>query len=134
MTEPRAVLLNFMREMHGWEKECARRTEQCIAGNMDFDEAMKIGAAEYTSIFERHCSPTRAIPRDFFFTEPPDYDPVREIIVSECEQPGLVEIRTQQNYGHAKTHLFRLALEGSAWKLVDKRIVLENGESLDASL
>ena len=135
MVSPNDVLLDFMKEMNSWEKQCAARMEQCIAGTLDFDEATKVGTAEYMEIFSRYCSLSRAVPRDFYYTEPPDYDPKGEVILNVKQiSPNTAEMFTQQNYSHRKRHVFMLALEKDGWRLVGRRVLLDNGEFLEAGL
>jgi hypothetical protein len=135
MLKPSAVLLHFMKEMNEWEKRCIMRTELCVTGGMKIEEATRIGTGEYMSIFQRYCSPTQALPRDYHFTEPPDYDPVGETIISECEESsGLFQIRTQQNYCHRKKHIFIMALEHGEWRIVARKVLLDSNEILDTSL
>lgn len=136
MHEPDVVLRDFMREMNSWEKRCAVRLEECIAGKLDFDEAESIGSSEYLQIiFSRYCSTSKAQPRDFHFTEPPDYDPEGEgIVTTKVLSQSLVELFTHQNYGHRKRHIFRLVLENKEWKIIERKILLDNGDSIDASI
>ena len=135
MLNPTTVLLDFMGKMNAWEKLCASRTEQCIAGAMKFDVATKVGMAEYMLIFNQYCSPSKAIPRDYYYDEPPDYDPIGEVIVNQREDSlRIIEIQTQQNYGHRKKHIFRMAFEGGGWRIVERVILLDNNDVLDASL
>src|ERR1700730_1099986 len=111
MMSPRSVLLAYMKDMNEWELACAHREHECDAGRMDYRVAATLGTSEYMAIFGKYGSCTAA-PREYHFTEPPDYDPIGETIISENEQrPGIVEIRTQQNYSHRKMHIFRMALE-----------------------
>jgi NTF2 fold immunity protein len=135
MLSPDATLLGYMKEMNSWEKRCAARMEMCIAGKLDFDEATKIGTAEYLEVFRHYCSQSKAHPRDFHYTVPPDYDSDGEMIVDTKELSShRVEICTQQNYSHKKRHIFFLALESDGWKLVERKVLLDSGSLLEASL
>jgi len=102
---------------------------------MTFDEATEVGQAEYMAIYHRYCSGPKGQPRDFFYTEPPDYDPDREVIRKVLnESPDLVEIHTQQEYGHQKRHVFRLVLENGEWRLIDRQILIDNGKMIASTL
>lgn len=134
MLLPRSVLLGYMKDMNEWEKKCAYREHQCDQGELDYNTAAERGSAEYMKIFAKYCS-REAMPRDYFFTEPPDYDPEGETIVNEFEvRPGLVEIRTQQDFSHRKKHVFRIVLENGEWKIIERKILLDTNEILDTSL
>ncbi len=124
-----------MAEMHDWEERCAQRTRQCMAGAMSFEDAEAQGVAEYMQIFGKYCSPSKALPRDFHYTEPPDYDSTAELIESERERtPDLFEIRTQQTFGHRKRHLYLLSLQADGWRLFAKKLLLDGDETLDSCL
>jgi hypothetical protein len=135
MLSAKDVLLGFMGEMNAWEKRCASRMEQCIDGTMDFDQVEKLGIAEYMKVFERYCSKSRATPRDFHYTEPPDYNSEEEVITSLREtSPGNIEIRSKRHFSHRKDHVFHLALENGHWKIVSRGLVLTSGEILESDL
>jgi hypothetical protein len=124
-----------MKEMHAWETRCLLREGQCVSGQLAFDEAEKIGMDEYRQIFKAYCSTTKAVPRDFHYTEPPDYNAEGQTIISIRDlSPTLVEIQTQQNYSHRKRHAYRLAIEEGEWKLVERFILLSTGEMLETDL
>jgi hypothetical protein len=124
-----------MKEMNSWEKRCALRSEQCIGGKMDFEEATRRGSYEYAQIFQASCSPTKGKPRDFHYTVPPDYDPESEAIVRvEQVASDLVEIHTQQNHSHLKQHIFRLVVEHGGWRLFERMVLTENGKVLQSTL
>jgi hypothetical protein len=132
---PESVLLEFMREMNEWEKRCALRTAQCDAGEADFDEAVRLGQSEYTSIFQKYCSQAKARPRDFFYMEPPDYDPEGEGIVAiKRITEELAEIRTRQNYVHQKNQLYKMIRENCEWMIYEKFIITDNDELIESSL
>jgi hypothetical protein len=134
MLTPRCVLFAFMKEMNMWERQSACREHECDAGKMDYDKAATLGTSEYMDIFTKYCS-SAAIPREYFFTEPPDYDPVGEVVLGEHElSAGLIEILTQQSYNHRKKHIFRMAFENGEWKIIERKIVLDTNEVLDTSL
>jgi hypothetical protein len=135
MTSSKNVLLAFAKEMNAWEKRCASREGECLSGEMTFERANLIAFSEYMQIYNRYCSRTRGTPRDLHWTEPPDYDPEHEEILSAKEgENGLAEIETQQHHGHRKRHLFKLALENGEWKLFQKGIVMDDGEVLNSQL
>jgi len=120
-----------MTEMNAWERRCAERTKQCISGALSFDHAKDAGISEYMDIFRRYCSVSKGSPRDFYYTEPPDYDPRAEVIVSAQQaSPDIFEIRTQQTHSHCKRHVYLLALEPPGWRLFAKQISLDDGELL----
>ena len=135
MLSPDAVLVGYMRDMNAWEKRCAKRMEECIAGDMDFDQAREIGTGEYMDIFRRYCSQSKASPRDFYYTEPPDYNAEGEMILGVNEKSfDAVEIYTQQNYSHRKRHIFILAWENEEWRLVERKVLLDGNEFLETTL
>jgi antitoxin component of RelBE/YafQ-DinJ toxin-antitoxin module len=126
-----------MAEMNAWEKRCVARDEECIAGARAFDEAAKLAMSEYMEIFRKYCSRTKAVPRDLFYDNPPDYDPDGEAILAISQlAPDLVQIRTQQNYAFGERNVYRLVSEDGKWRLLDKKIesAAEKGVFLDASL
>jgi hypothetical protein len=135
MDTPEVVLRGFMKEMNTWEKQCAVRTERCISGAMNFDEAEEVGLLEYMKIFNRYCSIIKGQPRDYYFTEPPDYDPDGEIIEGVTkESSSMIKIQTRQHYGHQKRHIFRLIQENGEWRLFDRQILMDDGEVLESTL
>lgn len=134
MTSARSVLIGFMKEMREWELKCAKREHDCDEGKMDYHTAVTLAHSDYIEIFSTYCS-RNAAPREYYFTEPPDYDSEREVIVEEIEiRPGTIHIRTQQSYSHNKSHLFTIVLEDGGWRVLERKVVLDNGELLDSSL
>jgi hypothetical protein len=102
---------------------------------MSFDEAKAIGEAEYLEIFRRYCSLTHAVPREFHYSSPPDYDAHGEEIVDQKNLfPDIVEILTQQHYSHKKRHRYRLGNVSGEWRLLEKTILLSTGEELVTAL
>jgi|ERR1043166_1699029 hypothetical protein len=135
MRTPEDTLKRYLAEMNKWERECADRDERCRSGELTYEESAQIGKDAYRSIFQSYCSPTSASPRGFFYDTPPDCDPEREVITATSTlSPGLVEVRTKQEYGARKDQIYRVALENGEWKLVDKRIVLHRGDTLETPL
>lgn len=134
MNSPRSVLIAFMKEMREWELRCAKRERKCDEGGMEYEDAAALGTSDYLAVFNRFCS-RDAVPREYFFTEPPDYDPEGEEILEEKEVlPGRIEIRTRQSYSHKKSHIFSIVSEDGEWRIFEKRIALDNGENLVSSL
>ena len=135
MATPEQLLHGFMTEMNAWELRCAERTEQCVRGELTFDRATEIGVSEYMDIFRRYCSQSKGVPRDFYYTEPPDYDPDRELILNATEMsPVLFSLRTQQNYSHRKSHLFSFTREDGQWRLFARHILMVDGSVLESNL
>lgn len=135
MQTPAEVLFGFIKEMNLWERRCAARDPEPNSGLDRFEEAFCVGEGEYRLIFEKFCSPSKGTARDFFYSEPPDYDPDGESVMSIRQiSPTLAEIQTLQNSGHRRRHLYRLALEDGQWRLFEKWIIYKDGELLHASL
>ena len=135
MSSSKVILIQFMKEMNAWEKRCALRTKKCLDGSMPFDEATRIGEEEYMHIFDKYCSPSKCAPRDFHYSEPPDYDPDNEHVLAIQEhRPEVTHMLTQQNYGFRERHKFMLGLEAGDWKLFGKEILLDDGATLNVSL
>jgi len=79
MQEAVDVLREYVLQMNNWERECAARHQACKEGRMAYEDAIRIGRELYAPIYEQCCSKRRP-PRDFHFSDPPDYDPERDAI------------------------------------------------------
>ena len=133
MSSPNDTLCSFMKEMNEWEKKCAAKDLKY--GDENFKNVAQEAMKDYNRIFSRYCSKTNGTPRTFFYSNPPDYDPDGEVIVTiKYVSCSLVEIQTQQNYGWQEKRLYRLALEEGQWKLFEKQILTDDGEVIHASL
>lgn len=133
MVGPDEVLMAFIREMNAWELRCSARKKKCVL-EASFEVSKATGIREYAEIFERYCSPSRALPRGYCYSEPPDYDPDAEVILSTVEiGPGLVEIRSENRVFREK-HIFLLCLEDGRWRLVSKKIEINRDIISDSVL
>jgi hypothetical protein len=75
------ILVAFMKDMHQWELMCSEREQQCDSGELDDETSESIGISEYMDIFKKYCS-HNAIPRNYSFSDPPEYNPEGELIES----------------------------------------------------
>ena len=115
-SDPRSVLLAFFTAMNAWEKECwQRRKEPDIVGRQT--QARE----EMEAIFEAYCTPKeRKYGRLGSFSNPPEYDPVAETILSVTEAKNRCQIETQQSTGFCHKNLYVLHRKDGRW-LVDNK-------------
>jgi len=124
----------FYTHMHKWETECARRDAKCENGLLDYEESERIGMNEYHEIFSAFCTDD-ATPRDFYYSDPPEYDPSQldiERVENADNGTALVYLRILTNPNERV--LIRLIREGDGWRIDDKRFIAGTGEVIEANL
>ncbi len=135
MLQAELTLFSFMRDMNAWEARCVRRLNDCAEGHADFEVCKQEGQREYAAICDKYCVHDFVVQDGYSFSDPPDYDPDNEVVVSATAQsPGAVLITTQQEFGYRKRHKYLLILEGECWKIKRKQIEIETGEHFDDPL
>lgn len=121
LSPARTVLLSFMKAMKAWEIQCVKRQPLIEKEKLDYVEVKTTGMSEYNNIFKKYCS-TKAKPRNYSFSNPPEYDPAREKIESEENvNSKVVEFQTQAKDLFKSKYLYKLVLEDDEWKILSKK-------------
>jgi len=133
--EIRKMIEEFLREMQEWEIRCLRREHACDTGSGEYEDAERDGMQEYLELFKKYCSPD-ACPRDYYYSDPPEYDHEQQVIESieetgECS--AIVSISTTTSSEERFQYL--LEYEGTNWKIRKKSYVSKvDGRLIDANL
>jgi hypothetical protein len=120
-SDPQAVLVAFFTAMNAWERERWKRRNE---PDMQAEQAR--GLAAMNQIFADHCTPKeRKYGRLGSYSNPPEYDPKTEAILSVEVQGKKAFIETQQSTGFSHRCKYTLMLQDGRW-LVDNKQWLDH--------
>lgn len=129
------TLVAFFQRMNAWESESATRERRCDEGEMSYDDSSAQGEEAYLQIYREFVAADHVPLRSFQFSEPPDYDPARESVVTNRQlAPDSVEIGTEIVEGIPHSHIYRLILRDGRWWLTGKWFIGGRGDRIPATL
>jgi len=132
---PEQTLLAFFGKMNEWELKCMDREMQCDAGIMDYSDSSALGEKEYLDIYREFIKKDKVPVRDYQFSDPPDYDPARELITRDkMLGDDVVEIETNVRGGIERSHVYCLVKDRDRWLIAAKWCIGHSGDRIKATV
>jgi hypothetical protein len=118
--QPIDVLIQFMKEMNQWEKQCWEEHKETTHKAMI--RKLQRDLARMNKIFAKYCTPKKRVHNLVgAYSFPPEYDSDNEIILETVvESTRRVVIYTKQKFGFCLHLRYVLLRKGDQW-LVDNK-------------
>jgi NTF2 fold immunity protein len=128
--QPIDVLIQFMKEMNQWEKQCWEEHQEKKTTHKTMIQNLQRDLTRMNKIFAKYCTPKKRVHNLVgAYSFPPEYDSNNEIILEAViESTRQVVIYTKQKIGFGVHLRYVLLRKGDQWLIDNKQWRINNGQ------